>query len=207
MKVHVKNNRTRLGTFPNTPEGEAVFTISREHIGDALAEFLELVGQIVFYIDWDTDHFASSMADSEVLLTRDLPTASLSSVAPQLRWIHCIGAGVEHLLPMDWLPEQVTLTNNKGVHAAKAEEFGLMTVLMLCTHIPAVTFNQRNAVYDSLYPMPMAGKTMTVLETGKNERRPAAKTRSRSLKLIPQLPPTAMDRFNQVSDCFCNRRF
>ena len=166
MKVHVKNNRWQPGSFPNTPEGEAVFTITRERIDAALTEFPDLVGKVDYFIDWDTDNFTASMADSDILLTWDLPTENLSSVAPRLRWIHCIGAGVEHLLPMTWLPQQVTLTNNKGVHAAKAGEFGLMAVLMLHTHIPAVAFNQRNAVYDSLYSSPIAGKTLVILGTG-----------------------------------------
>ena len=166
MKVHVKNNRWQPGSFPNTPEGEAVFTISRERIDAALTEFPDLVGKVDFLIDWDTDNFTSSMANSDILLTWDLPTENLSSVAPRLRWIHCIGAGVEHLLPMTWLPEQVTLTNNKGVHSTKAGEFGLMAVLMLHTHIPAVAFNQRNAVYDSLYSSPITGKTLVILGTG-----------------------------------------
>ncbi len=166
MKVHVKNNRWQPGSFPNTPEGEAVFTITHERIDAALTEFPDLVGKVDYFIDWDTDNFTSSMADSDILLTWDLPTENLSSVAPRLRWIHCIGAGVEHLLPMTWLPQQVTLTNNKGVHGAKAGEFGLMAVLMLHTHMPAVAFNQRNAVYDSLYSSPIAGKTLVILGTG-----------------------------------------
>ncbi len=184
MKVHVKNNRWRPGSFPNTPEGEAVFTISRDRIDDALAEFPDLAGRIEFFIDWDTDNFTSSMANADILLTWDLPTAALTSVAPRLRWIHCIGAGVEHMLPMTWLPEQVTLTNNKGVHAAKAGEFGLMAVLMLHTHIPEVVFNQRNAVYDSLYSSPIAGKTLVVLGTGTLGGSAARKVRQLEVQVI-----------------------
>ena len=30
IKVHVKNNRAAPDTFPNTPEGEEVFTITAE---------------------------------------------------------------------------------------------------------------------------------------------------------------------------------
>lgn len=143
-----------------------MFTITRERIDAALTEFPDLVDRVEFNIDWDIDNFAPSMADADILLTWDLPTENLACVAPQLRWIHCIGAGVEHMLPMTWLPEQVTLTSNKGVHAAKAGEFGLMAVLMLHTYIPAVVFNQRNAVYESLYASPIAGKTLVVLGTG-----------------------------------------
>lgn len=166
MKIHVKNNRWKAGSFPNTPEGEEVFTITQERIDAVLEEFPDLKAKAEYVIDWDTDNWATSMAEAEVLLTWDLPMENLAEVAPNLRWIHCIGAGVEHMLPMDWLPEHVTLTNNKGVHAAKAGEFGLMAVLMLHSHIPAIVTNQKNAVYDSLYASPIAGKTLVVLGTG-----------------------------------------
>ena len=166
MKVHVKNNRWAAGSFPNTPEGEEVFTITQERINTVLENFPDMKGALDYFIDWDTDNFTSSMADADVLLTWDMPMDNLSEVAPNLKWIHCIGAGVEHMLPMDWLPEQVTLTNNKGVHAAKAGEFGLMAVLMLHSKIPAIVTNQQNSVFESLYTSPIAGKTLVVLGTG-----------------------------------------
>ena len=166
MKVHVKNNRWKPGSFPNTPEGERVFTITRQRIEQALESFPDIKGKAEYFIDWDTNNFFSSISDSQVLLTWDLPTENLASVAPELKWIHCIGAGVEHLLPMDWLPETVVLTCNKGVHAAKAGEFGLMAVLMLHSKIPAIATNQRKTVYDSLYSSPIKGSTLVVLGTG-----------------------------------------
>jgi len=166
IKVHVKNNRWANGSFPNTPEGEAVFTITQQRFDDAVSDFPDISSKLTSFIDWDTDNFESSMRDAEVLLTWDLPMENLAKVAPNLKWIHCIGAGVEHMLPMDWIPDGVTITNNKGVHAEKAGEFGLMSVLMLHSHIPAVTTNQRLKVYDSLYASPIAGKTLLVLGTG-----------------------------------------
>ncbi|MEQ9487409.1 MAG: D-2-hydroxyacid dehydrogenase [Alphaproteobacteria bacterium] len=166
VKVHVKNNRWAAGSFPNTPEGEAVFTITKERFNTALAQMPGLAGKIDATIDWDTDNFEASMADADVLLCWNLPTENLAAIAPKLKWIHIIGAGVEHLLPLDWLPKGVTLTNNKGVHAAKAGEFGLMSVLMLHSHMPAIVTNQRHAVYDSLFASPIAGKTLVVVGTG-----------------------------------------
>ena len=165
-KVHVKNNRWAEGSFPNTPEGEEVFTITKDRFDGAVSGFPDIAGKLDAFIDWDTDNFEASMKDADVLLTWNLPTENLRSVAPNLKWIHCIGAGVEHMLPMDWLPDGVTLTNNKGVHGAKAAEFGLMSVLMLHSHMPAIVTNQRNVVYDSLYCSPIAGKTLVVVGTG-----------------------------------------
>ncbi len=166
IKVHIKNNRWAEGSFPNTPEGEEVFTITRERFESALAEFPHMCGALEVFFDWDSDNFVSSMKDAEVLLTWNLPMEDLDAVAPNLKWIHCIGAGVEHLLPIDWLPDGVVLTNNKGVHAAKAGEFGLMSILMLHSHVPAIVTNQHNRVYDSLYASPIAGKTLVVIGTG-----------------------------------------
>ena len=165
-RVHVKNNRWAPGSFPNTPEGEAVFTITQERFDTALDQFPDLKNRVDVFIDWDTDNFASSMASADVLLTWNLPTENLANVAPNCQWIHVIGAGVEHLLPMDWLPAQLTLTNNKGVHAEKAAEFGLMAVLMLHNHLPALIANQQRRRYDSLYSTPIAGKVLVVVGTG-----------------------------------------
>jgi phosphoglycerate dehydrogenase-like enzyme len=165
-KIHIKNNRWAEGSFPNTPEGEAVFTITTERFNESIRSRAGLREQLDICIDWDIDQFESSMASAEILLTWDFPTKDIQKVAPNLKWIHCIGAGVEHLLPMNWLPNDVVLTNNKGVHAAKAGEFGLMGVLMLHSHMPAVITNQRQKKYDSLYASPIAGKTVVVLGTG-----------------------------------------
>ncbi len=165
-KIHIKNNHWAEGSFPNTPEGEAVFTITQERFDRALQDFPSLKGRLDVFIDWDVDNFARSMTDTDVLLTWDLPTGNLASVAPHLRWIHCIGAGVEHMLPMDWLPAGVRITNNKGVHAGKAGEYGLMAVLMLHNHVTRIVTNQRARKFKSLYSTPIAGKTVLIAGTG-----------------------------------------
>ncbi|MEO1494584.1 MAG: D-2-hydroxyacid dehydrogenase [Pseudomonadota bacterium] len=166
IRVHVKNNRWAPGSFPNTPEGEDVFTITEERFNAALSRFPNLAGRVEAFFDWDEDTFQSSIAKSHVLLCWNLPTAGLAEAAPNLRWIHCIGAGVEHMLPLSWLPEHVKLTNNKGVHSEKAGEYGLMAALMLHNHIPAIVTNQRQRNYETLYSTPISGRTIVVVGTG-----------------------------------------
>ena len=166
MRVHVKNNHASPETFPPTPEGEAVFTITPERFDAAAARYPHVAQHLDVCIDWDLDRFESSMRAAEVLVTWDLPTANLTRVAPNLRLIHIIGAGVEHLCPMDWVPDGVTVVNNRGAHADKAGEFGLMAVLMLHNRLPAILGNQRRARWESLYSTPIAGKTLLVIGTG-----------------------------------------
>ena len=59
---------------------------------------------------------------NDVLKSPEFPLSTLNRAAPRLRWIHITGAGIEPLLPLDWLPEQTLLTNNSGVHADKVRE-------------------------------------------------------------------------------------
>ena len=39
IRIHIKNNRWREGSFPNTPEGEKVFAITKERFHEALVKF------------------------------------------------------------------------------------------------------------------------------------------------------------------------
>ena len=55
---------------------------------------------------------------------------------------------------------------------------------MLHTNIPAVAFNQRNAVYDSLYSSPIAGKTLVILGTGTLGGSAAGKLKQLGVKVI-----------------------
>lgn len=166
IKIHIKNNHGRPGTFPCDLEGEKNFTITREHFEKALENVQEIKDKIEFFIDWDVDNFNSSMSNSEILLTYDFPTNNLKSIAPNLKWIHCTAAGVEHLFPFDWTYDDLKITNSSGVHAKKAGEYGLMSVLMLQNHLPKIITNQKNKEFISTFGNPIAGKNIVLVGTG-----------------------------------------
>ena len=166
IKIHVKNNHWAAGSFPTDAEGEKVFTIKNSHFEKAFEKFPEIKEKVEIFIDWDEDNFNSSMSNSDILLTWNFPTSNLKKVSPNLKWIHCISAGIEHLLPLDWMFEGLVLTNNSGVHSKKAGEYGLMSVLMLHNHIPKIISNQKNKKFESLFSTPIAGKTIVVVGTG-----------------------------------------
>ena len=94
VRLHVKNNRA----------GEDVFRMTAERVAEAASRRPEVAPRVDTVIDFDLDRFEQSMATAHALVTWDLPTAELARRAPDLRWIHIIGAGVEHLRPLDWLP-------------------------------------------------------------------------------------------------------
>jgi len=184
IKVHIKNNHASPDSFPPTPEGEDVFTITRQHYEAAAERYPDVAARLDVFIDWDLDHFGESMKTAEALVTWDLPTDRLGAIAPGLKWIHIIGAGVEHLCPMDWLPAGVTVVNNKGAHAAKAGEFGLMAILMLHNRMPAIATNQRRARWQSLYSTPVAGRTVAIVGVGSIGAAVAAQAKSIGLRVL-----------------------
>ena len=166
IKIHIKNNHGRPGTFPCDLEGEKNFTITKEHFEKALENETEIKDQIEFIIDWDEDNFNSSMSNSDILLTYDFPTKNLKEIATNLKWIHCTAAGVEHMFPFNWAYDGLKITNSSGVHAKKAGEFGLMSVLMLQNHIPKIVTNQKNKDFISTFGNPIAGKNIVLIGTG-----------------------------------------
>ena len=166
IKVHIKNNHGHPGTFPCNSEGEKNFTITKEHIDKVLENESEIREKIEFFIDWDEDNFISSISNSEILLAYDFPTINLKEIAPNLRWVHCTAAGVEHMSPFNWAPEKLIITNSSGVHANKAGEYGLMSVLMLQNHMPKIITNQKNKEFISLFSNPIAGKNIVLVGTG-----------------------------------------
>ena len=166
IRIHVKNNHWAPGSFPTDAEGEKVFTITNSHFEKAFKKFPKIKEKVEIFIDWDDDNFNSSMSHSDILIAWNFPTSNLKKISPNLKWIHCISAGIEHLIPLDWMYEGLTLTNNSGVHSKKAGEYGLMSVLMLQNHLPKIVTNQKNKKFVSLFSNPIAGKTIVVVGTG-----------------------------------------
>jgi len=166
IKIHIKNNHGRSGTFPCDLKGEKNFTITKEHFEKALEKEPTIKEKVEFFIDWDEDNFTSSMSNSEILLTYDFPTSNLKKIAPNLKWIHCTAAGVEHLSPFNWTFDELIITNSSGVHAKKAGEYGLMSVLMLQNHMTKIITNQKNKEFVSLFSNPIAGKNIVLIGTG-----------------------------------------
>ena len=166
IKIHVKNNHWAPGSFPTDAEGEKNFTITKEHFDQALNNFPEIKEKVEIFVDWDEDNFKTSIANSDVLVAWNFPTTNLKKIAPNLKWIHCVSAGVEHLLPMDWMFDGLVLTNSSGAHAKKAGEYGLMSILMLQNHMTKIITNQKNKDFLSLFSNPVVGKTVVLVGTG-----------------------------------------
>lgn len=144
-----------------------------------------------FTVGDDLRTLEQRLASAEVLVTssdviRDprFPRARLAKVAPRLKLVHLIGAGVEGVLPLDWLPRAVRLTNNSGVHVEKAREFLLMALLALNARLPAIIANQRLARWEQLFTPRIRGKTLAVIGLGDMGRAAVAAGRQLGLRVV-----------------------
>jgi phosphoglycerate dehydrogenase-like enzyme len=106
------------------------------------------------------------VTSNDVLTAPDFPLHDLGSRAPSLRWIHIIGAGIEPLLPLDWLPDGLVLTNNSGVHVAKTRESVLMALLMLNARLPAMIANQQDHRWQPIFTPSITGRHLLVVGVG-----------------------------------------
>ncbi len=154
--LHLESLRRRPAHFHLT--GEAWAEAARRH--RALARRLHVT------IGWDGEVLDAALKTADFMVNSNPPKERLRSRAPRLKWIQTTGAGVDGLMPLDWLPEGVALTNNSGSHGAKAEDSCTMALLMLHSRMPQVLTNQRNRVWQYLLTHPIAGRTCVVIGFG-----------------------------------------
>jgi phosphoglycerate dehydrogenase-like enzyme len=143
-----------------------VFQMTPERYEAAAERHADVADRVEASIATDFEGFDALIRDVDVLVGWRFPRENLAQRAPKLKWIHIWGAGVEHLLPLDWLPRGVALTNNSGVHAPKAGEYMLMAILMLNNRIPALVTSQHRAQWNEIFSTCVAGKTLGVIGVG-----------------------------------------
>ena len=111
--------------------------------------------------------FDAAMTDAEALVCdAGIVKAYFPCSAPNLKLLFLTIAGLDRLAPFDWLPPGVALMNNRGTHAAKAGEFGIMAVLMLANRVPAMVTHQRAGRWEKLWGAVLAGRRITIVGLG-----------------------------------------
>jgi len=112
------------------------------------------------------DDFARAMTEAEALVTATGITRKLFPVdAPRLKLLFCTSAGLDPV-PFQSVPPGVAVLNNRGVHGPKAGEYGIMALLMLANHLPALVTSQRAGVWRRQASSVIGGRRLTVIGLG-----------------------------------------
>lgn len=174
LRVHLENSRKKPPEKEYTLERFA--TAARKHRTNAR--------QLEVSVGCDGDISDAELREVDFMLGVPPERARLKSGAPRLRWLHTPMAGIDSLLPLDWLPEQAIFTNNVGVHGAKAREYVRMAVTMLHTRMPQMLANQRQHHWQQIFTPALAGRTALVVGLGDVGSGAARAARDLGLKVI-----------------------
>ncbi|MDB5871553.1 MAG: Phosphoglycerate dehydrogenase [Ramlibacter sp.] len=149
------------------------FWLTDQLIQESKAKHPQATTEVHFTLGEDLADLDRNLATATVLVTSSgfvnhprFPREGLPAAAPLLKFIHLIDAGVEDVMPLDWLPPSVTLTNNSGVHQAKAREFLIMSLLALNARLPEIVWNQRHAQWQQPFSSVIRGKSLLVIGLG-----------------------------------------
>jgi len=140
--------------------------------------------QLHVTIGWDGDILDTALATADMMINSNPPRERLRERAPHLKWIQTTGAGIDGLMPLDWLPADIVLTNNRGAHGAKAQDSCTMALLMLNADMPQVLANQRQRAWQQIFTLPIAGKVALILGFGDLGQAAGRAARRLGLKVI-----------------------
>jgi len=156
LNLHIEN-ATALGD---------VFEITPSRLDEALGRHPDIADKLRITTGCDGIGFRDAIADADALFAWDFERRELAKIAPRLRWIQLQGAGVNHLLPLDWIPPQVVLTNSRGVHGKRASEYVMMAILALNNRLPEMMTSQRKRRWRQVHNSSISGKTLLIFGVG-----------------------------------------
>lgn len=180
----------------NSDSSQPIFIGTQAQVDSLLARNADLADRLHITIgssncdevdQWTAENRAEyygHMKTADILVGFSFPTEGLRQYAPDLRWIHFISSGVDHLAPFDWVPEGVQLVNNRGVHLPKSGESFAMFLGMLNAQIPRLVTSQRQHKWDKNYTSVIKGKTLAVLGVGNQGGEMARRAQGMGLHVI-----------------------
>ncbi|MBL0374337.1 hypothetical protein JJB09_20155 [Rhizobium sp. KVB221] len=168
----------------NPPGISPIFEITESALMRHLVEKTQLLGKLEIVFGSGADGFKEGIRNAEILVGWNFPTASLAHMAPRLRWIQLISSGLDHLLPLNWLPIDVLLTRASGTHRQRTDEFVTLSLLMLNNQIPKIVTNKKSGRFEDHYVDNIKGKTTLVLGVGAVGSIVAASARKLRMKTI-----------------------
>ncbi|MBM3598287.1 MAG: D-2-hydroxyacid dehydrogenase [Alphaproteobacteria bacterium] len=144
-----------------------VYAITRDIWKAGLKRHAALAKRLKPTFAWDTKPDMKALAAAEIIISGSrVDRAVIGPQTPNLKWLHVTAAGVEKLVPLDWLPKGAVLTNASGVHGPKSGEFAVMALLMLNDRMPLHIDDQKARRWNQVFSSPIAGKTAVIVGVG-----------------------------------------
>ena len=151
----------------NAREDEEALRATRADFEQAFANAAEPPPPIEmrFLLDNDLD-IPAALRWSNVLLGWRLPRELIAQNGHGLKLVQLVNAGIDPLLPLDWLPAEAILCNASGIHGPRLQEWAVMVLLMLHAQMPFFATAQREGRWYRRSTPLIAGRTVLVFGTG-----------------------------------------
>jgi D-2-hydroxyacid dehydrogenase (NADP+) len=107
------------------------------------------------------------IGDTEILLCFSPPMADhVVRDAPKLKWIQALGTGVDNIIDLPSLGEEVLVTNIRGIHGAPMSEATIAYMLSLARDMPKTALAQPRRTWERWPVGLLDGKTVGILGVG-----------------------------------------
>lgn len=156
LHVHIENSRTMM----------PVFTVRPDQYDAALLRHPDVAARLRTTWGTDQDIYRDALQTADAMITYRFPHRTLGADARRLRLLQVLGAGVDYLLPLDWVPPGIEVLTNSGAHLPKAAQSGLMALLMVNARMPALMWNHRRHRWDRQFTSALNGKTVLIVGVG-----------------------------------------
>jgi len=144
-------------------------------------------------------------AEAEVILCWPGPCTLLEQVWPlarNVRWIHCVYAGLDGMLFPALIESNVAVTNSRGVFSNSLGEYVMAAVLFFAKDLRRMIGNQALEKWDPFDVEEISGQTMGILGYGSIGRAVALRARGMGMRVtalrrspVPAPPDTLVDAF------------
>jgi phosphoglycerate dehydrogenase-like enzyme len=156
LHIHIENASTLM----------PVFIVRPDQYDKALTRHPDVAERIRTTWGKDQDIYAQAAKTADAMITYRFPHKTLAADAPNLKLLQVLGAGVDYLLPLDWVPQGVTVLTNSGAHVPKAAQSALMAMLMINGRLPQLATSQRQRKWNRIFTSTLEGKTLLIVGVG-----------------------------------------
>lgn len=174
FRIHIENARSLM----------PVFIVRPDQYEPVLARYPDVAKCVKTTWGFDQENYRASAAEADAMITYRFPKDTLKTDAPKLKLLQVLGAGVDYLLPLDWVPGGVTVLTNSGAHVPKAAQSALMTLLMVNAQLPALATSYRERKWNRIFTTTLEGKTLLIVGVGQIGGGAAEHARNFGMKVL-----------------------
>ncbi|MBN1955806.1 MAG: D-2-hydroxyacid dehydrogenase [Anaerolineae bacterium] len=142
-----------------------------DHLSDILRDRVQRIAP-AYEVAWldAAGNSSSDPRDGEVIFLHwGVDRAVLEQLvlgAPNLRWLHTISAGVEHVLFPELIASDVVVTNARGIFAPQIAETVVAYVLAVAKHLPRFFAQQQEHRWEVIPLQELGGRTVGIVGMG-----------------------------------------